>query len=1001
MRLLIVQLSDMHCTDHDYKKILKIDQATTALKTLGDFDGALLVFCGDITDTASKNEYSVGRSVLGRFVAKLGNSLDCGFIPILIVPGNHDMSLPDDARGIDTILSWEKSGTLDIHMDEELQRLSEFYKYANSKNCFNQDRICDVRKIKIAGKTIQACLLNSAPYSTRRNDDKQTHYFPTYVEEKLARDNQVDLKITIMHHSYEWCEWSTKTMLRRTLLNDDIVFFGHDHNAEAVTLKNGDGSNINMVLGGKFSLDLQSDCAFNAVVYDDSAEKSLITYKFTWYPEQNLFVSKVQDQKHNTHSITRFSPTEEYLDKLLIDTQRVSKRFTDYYVLPKLEIDGDGFCDFEYDQIGVDKIFVMLQRDGVVAITGDTSSGKSALLKYLYFKSISRGFMPLFIEKRDYKDSRIDKMFRDMFELQYGDIEHAFDVFAQSDINQKIVFVDDFDLIDNAKARENLFDYIIRRGGLLVYSTDEITQPDLTLAVKEKLRGDKNRSLHIKSFYKETRDQLISNICSLVGHNGNEEKTRISGTLDYLVQVQAGLFSLSPENLIQYIKFYLNGDSNGDRGIQTFNVIFETNIRDAIIQKAKGKDVTIYLTVLEFLAYNMYFILRSSTISISQLEELVQKYNQAHRGIVVAKLFLETCKAARILEEGDDSFNISFCNNNTFAYFVAKYINRELERDPTNLNNISYVMNNICFGINDTIILFLSYIRSNTKIIINIAQKAEELIKKYPELNFDQNNMPFLKKSSPMADTLPTAKERKEATQETEKIEKIKQENIKFRGIFDYKEEDSEKENYRIVRSLKYVQLIGRALSNQYGSLTGEEIDIIVKSIYSLPQKIIYGILKPYADHYEEIIADLKKFVSEVLPDKKIGEKEIRQLFNDVAMLLTLNIMNDIAFNSADVNTIRVLNEYPMSSSNYAVENLMMTENAGNSEAFISKTLELFKKFKDDPFIKKLISIDARKHIMCTPELDHHLIDKLISGGVLSPAGKRTLLLEKLNQKGD
>lgn len=119
---------------------------------------------------------------------------------------------------------------------------------------------------------------------------------------------------------------------------------------------------------------------------------------------------------------------------------------------------------------------------------------------------------------------------------------------------------------------------------------------------------------------------------------------------------------------------------------------------------------------------------------------------------------------AHILTNIAESFDICFCDKNTFAYFVAKYINQSLERDPTNQADILYIMNHICFGINDTIVLFLSYIRSNFRIILKIASASEKLLGNYPELDFDVNNVPFLRQYRLSSPSVPNEAEKSSIT---------------------------------------------------------------------------------------------------------------------------------------------------------------------------------------------------------------------------------------------
>ena len=95
MKILIVQLSDMHCKETDLHNTTKIEKAVTAICTLGKIDGATLIFSGDLADRAKGAEYGVGKQMIGKFLSFLGENLNCGVINTLLVPGNHDIDLSD------------------------------------------------------------------------------------------------------------------------------------------------------------------------------------------------------------------------------------------------------------------------------------------------------------------------------------------------------------------------------------------------------------------------------------------------------------------------------------------------------------------------------------------------------------------------------------------------------------------------------------------------------------------------------------------------------------------------------------------------------------------------------------------------------------------------------------------------------------------------------------------------------------------------------------------
>ncbi len=988
MKTLFVQLSDLHCDCSKGFPTNKIDMAISALKTLGSVDNAVLIFTGDLTNSADANEFKTGRRIIGKFLKDISQSFNCGFIKTKIVPGNHDMFLPEGSRGSKEIEYWNK----DEHLIEELDRLTNFFDYSKSKNCFDSNKLYDVKTEKIGTENIQFCLINSAPYSTRRHEDKQLHYLPEYVFDKLNRNPETDLKISLMHHSYEWCEWKTKTSLKKVLEQDDIVFFGHDHKSEAYSMIKSTGETINIIMGGRFNLSVDQESAFNALVYDSDIKEFLV-YRFEWNIDSQIFCKQHLGNIPKKSNIMR--PTDEYLNKLLEDKHKISDYFTDYYVLPKLYAEGDMFEDSYIERISVENIFEALETERIIRITGDSGSGKSSLLRYLYYKSIDNGYLPLLIEKRDYKDSNIEKMFKEMFVSQYGEkIDNGYDFYDQGDRTKQIIFIDDIDLISNQRSREKLFSYVLDSGRILIYTTKETLQ-DLENIIKERMHGKRVGSLELSPFYKETRDELVYKICDLKGRKIEDAESTIIA-LDYMIQCQTSFFSLTPGCILQYINFFLNGSAGKGKGFQTISLVFETNLRNSMLSCTNDNDAGVYLTLLEFVANKMYFEDYKESISISSLEATVSLFNNNRKANVNPKRFLEVCKNSEILKEKDDSFDIQFCNKNTYAYFVAKYLSRELEKNPDNTENLLYVMNRICFGINETIILFLSFIRSNTRIIMKIAYKAFDLLKDYDEWNITENNLPLLTQPLKFSNQLPSEEERKEAKQNTERMEKTKQEIVKFKGALDFNENDVEKERFVLLRSLKFIMLIANTLVDQYGSFDTEELELMSLALYSLPQKLIYAFLKPYHDNLDKHVQELMEFAKENFDDEKISEDDIKEMIGKASVIYALNVLNTVAYRASNQNTMIALREFTCKTPNYSIMKLMMEENSNDSNEFVSKAISLFKENhgQNDMFVKSLISLITRKHIMYS-DVDRRQVDKLISAKVLSSKSKKELLLSR------
>lgn len=169
MRVALIQISDMHCLGYAHEsKSNGIDKAIDAIRALDPFDHAVLLCSGDLADHAYPNEYKSARGVLGRFLSVLGTELN-QFVPLIVVPGNHDIALSPKGRGITDIQSWIKAD----HINEELQQMKDFFVYADSKNCFKGNHLYDAKDFDYGDMKISFCMSNSAPFSTLSRDDKE------------------------------------------------------------------------------------------------------------------------------------------------------------------------------------------------------------------------------------------------------------------------------------------------------------------------------------------------------------------------------------------------------------------------------------------------------------------------------------------------------------------------------------------------------------------------------------------------------------------------------------------------------------------------------------------------------------------------------------------------------------------------------------------------------------------------------------------------------------
>lgn len=991
MKLLILQLSDIHCTDRKIPQSERLDRIAPAIRTLGSFDKVSLVFTGDLSFSGKCNQIKCGKHFIGYVISSLANTFNCGFIDTIIVPGNHDIQIPSEGHSFNEISKWNK----DTRITSELMLMNPFFEYAASKCCFKNNKLVDFKTLLLQDKKIQFTLLNSAPFSTLSTDDKELHYFPDSVFEEIKSHNlseKPDYNIVIMHHSFEWFEWDTKIKLKELMFKADLVLFGHDHVSEIANISNANGQKITYCTGGEFTF-REDNCSFNAIIIDTESEE-LRCHEFSWDEATNLY-------KQQTHSITRkskmsFGPSVSYENELLRGNKQISNSMIDYYVLPELRVSFEQFTEDEsLEDINEDYIISKLEGERIICITGETNSGKTSLLKYLYKYSFNKGFLSLFLESSTKVEFDFDKMLKYLVETQY-DGECAYDRYCQEDHNKQIIFIDDIDRISNPKASQQLINRILESGRKIIYSSSK-TNLEIETIVEKQLDEKTVGSLTIRPFFKTSRDKLIEKICK-IKNASDEQIESIVIALDYLVQTQPYLFTLAPGNLIAYITFLLQ-DNSDVYAQKTLSMVFETNIRSQILSYARESDLPRYNSFLAFMASFMYFQKKSDIISIEELTEQVKQFNHQRKEDMNAKSFVDTCIKADILEEESNEFAFRFCNNNLLAYYVASSIKREIERDYTNTSHLQTVIQQICFGINDSIIVFLSYLTNSGRLIMKIAEQSFKHISDCKGWSIKDNNLDFLNHTTKLSNSLPSDKEKKEMKKHTVRVEEERHEAIKYRNAFDYKTEDIEK--LKALRALKCVQIVGRMLVDQYSDLDTDEIDEIIESLYEIPFKVIYECLLPIQKDIHNLCDRLSEYAKEHA-EKEITDDEIMQMIGNAGVSYALNILNSVAYNAATSSTIKALGGYETVSIEQDILKLMFFENTRNTVKFVDAAIEMQSKYENNLFVRKLILLIARKHIIYaykSKPVDHVQISRLISAKILSEKGKKSLLLEKIRQK--
>jgi len=141
MKLLIIQLSDMHFENTIQTHSIHIDKMMTAIKSVAIADECIVVVSGDMACKGKKTDYNYVKG----FIAALCRSLtENGYrkkIHVFTVPGNHDINFSPLNVGIDDIINAYDNKAVEELKKIYIDNMQDYFAYAAELGCFADDKV--------------------------------------------------------------------------------------------------------------------------------------------------------------------------------------------------------------------------------------------------------------------------------------------------------------------------------------------------------------------------------------------------------------------------------------------------------------------------------------------------------------------------------------------------------------------------------------------------------------------------------------------------------------------------------------------------------------------------------------------------------------------------------------------------------------------------------------------------------------------------------------------
>ena len=231
------------------------------------------------------------------------------------------------------------------------------------------------------------------------------------------------------------------------------------------------------------------------------------------------------------------------------------------------------------------------------------------------------------------------------------------------------------------------------------------------------------------------------------------------------------------------------------------------------------------------------------------------------------------------------------------------------------------------------------------------------------------------------------------SNEEREKYQRVKEESeetqcsediIEAKGLFDYDDANIDQYQYRLVRALKYTEMICKALPAFHSRLKLNQKNDLVEYIYLYPRKIVFAILRPLDMNLKEICEDILNFAERNNKKKKDGNSytndDILDMLNDSARAIMLSLFDHFSEIATSPKSFDLLVKKNTEDISECLERLLIIESTGDTDYLVKEAETLLKANLGIEY-DAMIRLIVRKHLLTNKEIAYNkkqqVVDKI------------------------
>lgn len=790
-----------------------------------------------------------------------------------------------------------------------------------------------------------------------------------------------NLNISIMHHHYTWMtptsidnnKLELKNFLRKT---SDIYLSGHEHVEQSEEVVRDNSRLIEHSAPALFEFRKNGEISrsgFSTIVVNK--DRSVDITDFLWNSNADIYLPTPSKRK----SLSEFCKSKKFqnrylseLNKFDLPIQIATDRdvsLQNIYVYPDIEERSD-MNDTQKLRNYKDASFILSDSSGIGTyyIEGDNQSGKTSLLKILYLSFLDKDKYPLMIQGKNITSKKIDSILKKAFEEQYHLDENSFAKYSQTDINDKILFIDNLnsaqlsnsEILEFTKMSESRFHKVVITMSSSAINLFRSKVPNSFTGIIKPL-GHKKRSDLIEKFYR------LSNI-EMLGKKDDSYYLEETKKAYDRIQTFLGDHFMPPYPvfiLSMLQSMVLSSRTNLEQ--TSYGYCYYTLIFYALSSQAKiaNEKIDTYFNFLSELAFYL-FEHDKWEFSEDEFDAYYESYCTEYLIDPINKVLTNILQSKLLIKDSDGSLKFGY--RYIFYFLAAKKISEILNTEQGKAILLK-LCNNLHKDRNANILIFTAHHSKDASLIDNATIAIMEPFERISPITLEKNDsyytllkdiVTLFQDDILRGDTDPREERDKLLSKRDmeDSYHSIRNENI------DQEEDVSEINNdvASFQKAIRAIDILGQIIKNRQGSIPKSELKMMIEELYLTAFRTIsfWGVL---IGSCKGEITDLLKEKIDESAGQTVNEEKIQEFLNIISFNFCLSIFSRVIDAIGDKNLNTLFDEVSRKISSPASVLVTFSLKTAFSPVNMPDLRELVKQYSDNPVFMRILKARIRSYI--------------------------------------